>query len=186
MKAGLPLGQYSEALTISSEGADEVSVICSGNVHQQGGPVGNDWRKIYDLSELVEGCRIIIAARYDNENTDSYYAMTASTSGKPTGVLFTSTMAGTDEVLPTSITNEAETYCWTVGKLGNLFTLTNNDGSVLGYTSSTNFSPGGDNIGWSITEGTSIDTGVMVSNYYGFQYHQRQRHQQSRCLEQQP
>ncbi len=168
LKADLPVGSYNEALTITSQGADEVHVDCSGNVFEQGGSVTTDWRKIYNLSELVEGSRVIVAARYDNENTDSYYAMTAVTSGKPEGVLFTSAMSGSDEVLPASITGQADTYCWTLGKIGDLFTFTNNSGSTLGYSSSTNFATGGDNIGWSITEGTSIDTGVMVSNYAGY------------------
>ena len=169
LKAGLPLGQYNnESLVISSEGADEVYVECTGNVHEQGGPVSNDWRKINGLAELAEGSRIIVAARYDNENTNSYYAMTASTSGKPTGVLFTSTMSGSDEVLPASIADEADTYAWTVGRLGDLYTFTNEEGLMLGYSSSTNFATGGDNIGWSVVEGTSIDTGVMVSNYTAF------------------
>ena len=166
LKAGLPLGMYNESLVLSSEGADEVYVSCTGNVHEEGDQ--NGWRKINDLSEIVEGSRIIIAARYDNENTNSYYAMTASTSGKPTGVLFTSEMSGADEVLPATITNEAGTYAWTIGRLGELYTFTNEAGSVLGYSSSTNFATGGDNIGWSIVSGTSIDTGVMVSNYAAF------------------
>ncbi|MCR5014368.1 MAG: chitobiase/beta-hexosaminidase C-terminal domain-containing protein, partial [Bacteroidales bacterium] len=118
LKEGLAIGSYNESLAITSTQADDVYVSCSGNVYDQDGPVGSDWRKIYDLSELVEGARVIVAARYDNENTDSYYAMTAVTSGKPTGVLFTSEMSGSDEVLPASITNEATTYCWTLGKIG--------------------------------------------------------------------
>ena len=168
LKAGLEIGQYDEALVISSANADDVTVACTGNVHEQGGPVGNDWRRISSVSELTEGCRVIIAARYDNDNPDCYYAMTASTSGKPEGVFFTSVISGTEEVLPSSITGSEENFAWTVGLSGGYYTFTNEGGSLLGYSSGTNFATGGDNAIWSVTEGTSIDTGVMVQNYSAF------------------
>ncbi|MBR4390932.1 MAG: chitobiase/beta-hexosaminidase C-terminal domain-containing protein [Bacteroidales bacterium] len=169
LKEGLALGQYNnESISVTSEGADEVVATCSGSVHEQGTPGDNDWRRIHSISELAEGNRIIIAARYDNENTNCYYAMTASTSGKPEGVFFTSTTSGADEVLPSEISGNAETFAWTLGIVGDKYTFTNTGGSVLGYSSSTNFATGGDNIAWSINEGVSIDTGVMVSNYAGF------------------
>ena len=168
MKAGLEIGAHSGAITLTSQNAMEVVVNCSGTVFDQGGPVTNDWRRISDLSEIVEGGQVIIAARYDNENVNSYYAMTASTSGKPEGVLCETFMSGTDEILPASITNDLDTYAWTIGRLGDAYTFTNANGQVLGYSSSTNFATGGENIGWTITEGTSIDTGVMVSNYTAF------------------
>ena len=169
LKAGLGVGQYNnETLTIISNGADDVYTSLSGSVTEQGGPVTNDWRRIHSLSELTEGSRVIVAARYDNDNPDSYYAMTASTSGKPEGVFFMSVMAGADEVLPSSITGNEDTYAWTVGTSGEYFTFTNADGNLLGYSSGTNFATGGENALWTVTEGTSIDTGVMVSNYSAF------------------
>lgn len=169
LKAGLDLGQYNnEMLVVSSDNADDVVVACSGNVHEQGGPVSNDWRRISSVSELTEGCRVIVAARYDNENTDCYYAMTASTSGKPEGVFFTSVLSNGDVVLPSSITDSEDTYAWTVGVAGEYFTFTNAGGNLLGYSSGTNFATGGDNAIWTVNEGTSIDTGVMVSNYSAF------------------
>ena len=169
LKAGLDLGQYNnEMLVITSNNADNVYVSCSGNVHEQSGPVSNDWRRIHSLSDLSDGCRVIITARYDNENTDSYYAMTASTSGKPEGVLFTSVSSAGVEVLPSNITGSEDTYAWTVGRAGDYYTFTNASGNLLGYSSSTNFATGGDNAIWTVSEGTSIDTGVMVSNYSAF------------------
>ena len=168
MKAGLEIGQHSGQITLTSTSASDVVVNCSGIVYDQGGPTTNDWRRISSLSEIVEGGQVIIAARYDNENTNCYYAMTAATSGKPEGVYCETYMSGTDEILPESITNDLDTYAWTIGRLGDAYTFTNASGQALGYTSSTNFATGGDNIGWTITEGTSIDTGVMVANYFAF------------------
>ena len=168
LKSGLQSGNYTnEAITLTSDNASDVSVVCSGTVTGEVGPT-SDWRKISSLDEIAEGNQIIIAARYDNENTNSYYAMTASTSGKPEGVLCTTSMVGDDEVLSEEITNNSDTYAWTIGRIGDDFTFTNASGQVLGYVSSTNFATGGDNIAWSIVAGTSIDTGVMVSNYSAF------------------
>ena len=167
MKSGLAIGAHTGQVNLTSQNAMDVVVNCSGNVHDQGGTT-NDWRRISSLSEIVEGGQLIIAARYDNENVNSYYAMTATTSGKPEGVFCETFLSGNDEVLPATITDEADTYAWTIGRLGDAYTFTNASGQVLGYSSSTNFATGGDNIGWTITEGTSIDTGVMVSNYTAF------------------
>ena len=128
-------------------------------------PVGGDYVRIADISMLGNGSKVIFAARY-NENASEYYAMTAQTSGKPEGVLFTS-VAGTAETLPASITNEESTYYWTVTTDGTNYTFTNADGDMLGYTSSTNFSTGGDNINWTIEWATS-EASAMVPEYSAF------------------
>ena len=168
LKEGLPAGNYSnEHLTLTSDNALDVTVACSGTVTGGGMPTA-DWRKISALDEIAEGDQVIIAARFDNESTNSYYAMTASTSGKPEGVFCTTSMVGSDEVLSPEITNASDTYAWTLGRSGDNYTFTNAAGQVLGYTSSTNFATGGDNIAWTITLATSIDTGVMVANYTAF------------------
>ena len=163
LKAGLELGTYEESLYACSTGADTVYVAVSGSVTEP--PVASDYARLTDLTQLNNGAKVIFAARFD-ENANDYYAMTAQASGKPTGVLFTS-VTETTETLPGLIADADSLYYWTVTIEGDNYTFTNANGDVLGYTSSTNFSPGGDNINWTIAEGTSED-GAMVPNYTGF------------------
>lgn len=173
MKAGLEGGTYNEQIYAVSEGADTLFINVSGTV--TGGtptppepptPGDGNYVRISDLSSLTDGAYVIVAARFD-DNAADYYAMTAATTGKPTGVLFTSATSGTDEVLPASIVDEEETYYWVVGVTDNGYTFTNAAGDLIGYSSSTNFATGGDNIEWAITIQTAED-GAMVPNYTGF------------------
>ena len=167
LKAGLAIGNYdAENIIVGSPESGLINVVCSGTVNEEPAP-GDDWRRISSLSEIMDGSQVIIAARY-NETANSYYVMTAATSGKPDGVLTTTTMSGSDEILPDAIVGEAGTYSWTVSSIGSGFSFTNAAGQMLGYTSSTNFATGGDNIVWNISQASSIDTGVMVPNYTGF------------------
>lgn len=173
MKAGLEGGTYNEQIYAVSEGADTLFINVSGTV--TGGtptppepptPGDGNYVRISDLSSLTDGAYVIVAARFD-DNAADYYAMTAATTGKPTGVLFTSATSGTDEVLPASIVDEEETYYWVVGVTDNGYTFTNAAGDLIGYSSSTNFATGGDNTEWAITIQTAED-GAMVPNYTGF------------------
>lgn len=173
MKAGLEGGTYNEQIYAVSEGADTLFINVSGTV--TGGtptppepptPGDGNYVRISDLNSLTDGTYVIVAARFD-DNAADYYAMTAATTGKPTGVLFTSATSGTDEVLPASIVDEEETYYWVVGVTDNGYTFTNAAGDLIGYTSSTNFATGGDNTEWAITIQTS-EEGAMVPNYTGF------------------
>ena len=172
MKAGLEGGTYNEQLYAVSEGADTLFINVSGTV--TGGttppepptPGDGNYVRISDLSSLADGDYIVFAARFDGNATD-YYAMSNTSSGKPTGVLFTSATSGDDEVLPASIADEEDGYYWVVGVTDNGYTFTNAAGELIGYSSSTNFSTGGDNTEWSIESGTSVET-AMVPNYTGF------------------
>lgn len=173
MKAGLEGGTYNEQIYAVSEGADTLFINVSGTV--TGGtptppepptPGDGNYVRISDLNSLTDGAYVIVAARFD-DNAADYYAMTAATTGKPTGVLFTSATSGTDEVLPASIVYEEETYYWVVGVTNNGYTFTNAAGDLIGYSSSTNFATGGDNTEWAITIQTS-EEGAMVPNYTGF------------------
>ena len=171
MKANLEAGDYNEQLYAVSENADTLFINVSGTV--TGGqptppptPVEGNYVRISDLSQLTEGAYIVVAARFD-ENATDYYAMTAATTGKPTGVLFTSAMSGSDEVLPATIADEEATYYWVVNTTANGFTFTNANGEVMGYTSGTNFATGGDNTEWSIESATSGEA-TMVPNYTGY------------------
>ncbi len=128
--------------------------------------VAGNYVRISDLDQLTDGCKVIIAARYDADHTDGYYAMPGETSGKPTGVAFTSETSGTDEILPATITASEDTYYWTVNVTEDGYTFTNANGQVIGYTSGTNFATGGNNTEWTIELSTS-ESG-LVPNYSGF------------------
>jgi hypothetical protein len=165
MKAGLEVGEYNEEVIGINSEVDDYEVTCSGTVTAQPVP-GDDYVRIHAVSELVAGNRVVFAARFD-ENTTDYYAMSNAASGKPEGVLFTSTTNEGDEILPASILNDEDNFYWTVGVTADGYTFTNAAGDMIGYTSSTNFSPNGDNTAWSIEIGTSEET-AMVPNYTGF------------------
>ena len=176
LKAGLENGNYNEQLYAVTEGADTLFINVSGSV--TGGtptppdpptpptPGDGNYVRISDLSSLTDGAYIVFAARFDGNATD-YYAMSNQSSGKPTGVLFTSATANENEVLPTSIVDEEDSYYWVVGVTNNGYTFTNAAGEMIGYTSSTNFATGGDNTEWTIAIQTS-EGGAMVPNYTGF------------------
>ena len=144
-----------EAVTISATAVEQVA------------PAGGDYVRITSLNQLTDGSIVVIAARYDEEHTNGYYAMSNATSGKPTGVLFTSTTSGDNEILPASIVDNEDNYYWTVNETENGFTLTNAEGFVIGYNSSTNFATGGNNTEWTIASYTASSTS-MVPNYAGF------------------
>jgi len=175
LKANLDGGTYNEQLCVVSQDADTLFVNVTGTV--SGGPQppepptpptpgDGNYVRISDLSNLTEGAYVVFAARFDDNATD-YYAMTASSSGKPTGVLFTSATANEDEVLPASIVDEEDSYYWTVGVTANGYTFTNALGELIGYSSSTNFATGGDNTEWTIALETAGES-AMVPNYNGF------------------
>ncbi|MBQ6306888.1 MAG: chitobiase/beta-hexosaminidase C-terminal domain-containing protein [Bacteroidales bacterium] len=162
---GPAVGQYTGTIEIYASSSDEATVSLSGTVTPQPVP-GDDYVRITDMSQLVDGNRIVFAARFD-ENASDYYAMSNAASGKPEGVLFTSAFNGSDEILPSSILNEEDNFYWTVNVTADGYTFTNANGELIGYSSSTNFSPNGDNTAWSIEIGTSEET-AMVPNYTGF------------------
>ena len=144
-----------ENVTISATAVEQV-------VH-----AGGDYVRITSLNELTDGSIVVIAARYDAEHTNGYYAMSNATSGKPTGVLFTSITSGDNEILPASIVDNEDDYYWVVNETENGFTFTNSEGFMIGYNSSTNFATGGSNTEWSIELSTSEGT-AMVPDYTGF------------------
>ncbi len=173
LKAGLEIGTYEEQLIAVSEGADTLYISVSGTVTGEiptppdpPAPGDGNYVRISELSSLTDGSYVVFAARFDNNATD-YYAMSNSSSGKPTGVLFTSATTESDEVLPASITDDESDYYWVVGVTENGYTFTNAQGELIGWASSTNFATGGDNTEWAVTAATAGD-GAMVPNYSGF------------------
>jgi hypothetical protein len=176
LKAGLEVGTYTERIAIASEDTDTLFVNVSGTVIGETPtppdpptpptPGTGEYVRISDLSQLAAGSYVVFAARFDGNAAD-YYAMSNTSSGKPTGVLFTSTISESYEILPASITDEESNYYWIVGVTANGYTFTNAAGEMIGYTSSTNFTTNGDNTEWSIEFGTAGEA-AMVPNYAGF------------------
>ena len=164
LEAGLYVGQWDGVVTFE-DGGYEVTATVSGTVTEEPIP-GGDWNRIYALSDLHDGDQVILAARYDATVGDGYYAMTAGVSGKPDGVLFTSVNNGGVEQLPAEISGDADTYMWNVTLDGDVITLTNAAGDMLGYSSSTNFA-GNENTDWNIALMTS-EEGALIPNYTGF------------------
>ena len=170
LKAGLEVGTYNEQVVVACEDTDTLLVSVSGIVTEgtptPPTPTDGNYVRINDLSQLITGSQVVFAARFD-ENLTDYYAMSNAASGKPEGVLFTSTTNEGNEILPASILNEEDNFYWTVNVTADSYTFTNANGDMIGYTSSTNFSPNGDNTAWSIEIGTSGES-AMVPNYTGF------------------
>ena len=177
LKANLEAGTYDEQLAFVSQDADTVYVNLSGIV--TGGttpepptpptpptPGDGNYVRISELGQLVDSSYVVFAARFDQNATD-YYAMSNSSSGKPTGVLFTSAISEENEVLPASIVDEESSYYWVVVSTENGYTFTNAAGEMIGYSSSTNFYTGGDNTEWNIEVSTAGDA-AMVPGYTGF------------------
>ena len=160
---GAEVGTYEGVITIEDNATATVSL--SGTVTEQPVP-GGDWIRILSLSDLHDGDQVILASRYDATVGDGYYAMTASVSGKPDGVLFTSVNEEGIEKLPAEISGDADTYLWSVIRTEDIITLVNAAGDSLGYSSSTNFS-GNVNTEWNIVLETSGEN-AMVPNYTGF------------------
>ena len=166
---------YSDAITISEtttvkaiatkEGMND-SEIATATYTITDAPSSSDYVRISDLSQLGNGAQVILAARY-NENVNEYYAMTAQTSGKPVGVLFTSVPSTNGDAIPSTLAEQENSFYWTVTTDGTNYTFTNAAGNVLGYTSGTNFSTGGENTAWAIEFATSAAT-AMVPEYSGF------------------
>ena len=128
--------------------------------------VAGNYVRINSLNQLTDGSKVIIAARYNEENTNGYYAMPGVTSGKPDGVAFTSLISGNDEILPATITSSENTYYWTVNVTENGYTFTNADGQMIGYSSGTNFATN-NNTEWTIALETAGNS-AMVAEYTGF------------------
>ena len=164
LEEGLYVGQWDGVVTFE-DGGFEVTATVSGTVTEEPIP-GGDWNRIYALSDLHDGDQVILASRYDATVGDGYYAMTAGVSGKPDGVLFTSVNNGGVEQLPAEIADDADTYLWTVTLDGDVITLTNAAGDMLGYSSSTNFA-GNENTDWNIALETSSES-ALIPNYTGF------------------
>ena len=128
----------------------------------------DDYRRISDLSEIQNGSSIVFAARHDSLSSTSYYAMTNAAAGKPQGVMFSTTNASDEEILPLEITDNESNFCWIVGVSGGNYTFINSEGDMIGYgNSGTDFVKNGVNSTWTITKAASGD-GTSVPNHNAF------------------
>ena len=169
MKSGLEVGTYSERLAVVSEGVDTLFINVTGVVTGDTPtppPTDGNYIRINNLSQLVAGSQVVFAARFDGNATE-YRAMSNTSSGHPLGVPFSSTTIDGNEILPDTIVDEENNFYWTVGMTANGYTFTNAAGELIGYSSSTSFATGGDNIKWNIELGIAGDE-AMVPNYTGF------------------
>ncbi len=123
--------------------------------------------RVTDLSQLQDGCSIILAARHDVDET-SYYAMPNEASGKPQGVLFTSTIIEGLSSLPSEIVDNESDYVWILNIESGAYTFTNTDGDMIAYGSSgTDFVRNGVNSTWNIETAISGE-GTIAPNHEAF------------------
>ena len=165
MKAGLTVGDYEDDILVASTGANELEITCSGTVVEQPQP-GGDYIHIANASDLTDGDKVILAARY-NENANAYLAIgNTVNSGKLSTTEFTITNG--NGALPSSIVDNEDSYYWTVAVTDGGYTFTNANGQTIGYgNSGTNFVIGGEKTIWSINAGVS-DPASLVPDYQGF------------------
>ena len=170
MKADLEVGTYTDLLTIVSDDADTIYVTVTGSVTGDGPtppPVSGDYIRINSLSQLTNGSRVILTARYDEVQNEYVALFNTLTSGKFNTTEFSSHFENGNEIIPESLVATEDDYYWTVGVTANGYTFTNANGDVVGYNSSTNFNMNGDKTEWTVSAGTS-DPASMVPDYYGF------------------
>lgn len=131
-------------------------------------PTSDPFVRISSLSDLTDGSIVVIAARYDTEHTNGYYAMQNTLSnGKATGDQFNSQTSGSNEILPTTIVNNEDDYYWVVSISSSEYTFTNAYGDKISYNTKTDFNLNGTNDDWTIESDTS-EEGAMVAEYTGF------------------
>lgn len=118
-------------------------------------PVVVNYTRIASLSQLHDGDRLIIASRYDEDNTHFYIA-SSRIANKLNGIAL--------DVENDVIATDVDTVVWTVSIDGDSYTFTNASSASLGYGSSTNFSSSS-NTSWNVAEFTSM---ALVDNYSGF------------------
>lgn len=117
-------------------------------------PVVVNYTRIASLSQLNDGDRLIIASRYD-EDDSHFYIASARIASKLSGIDL--------DVENDVIATDVDTIVWTVSIDGDNYTFTNSTNGILGYNSGTNFSNSSDS--WNIAEFTSM---ALVDNYSGF------------------
>lgn len=118
-------------------------------------PVVVNYTRITSLDQLQDGDKVIIASRYDEDETHYYVAPTRITS-KLNGVAVTA-----DNSI---ISTDVDTIVWTVSIEGDNYRFVNANDANLGYGSQTNFSSS-QNPDWNVAEFTAQG---LVDNCSGY------------------
>ena len=117
-----------------------------------------NYTRITSLSQLQDGDKVIIAARYD-DNADHYYVAPTRIANKLNGVAVTAE----NGIIATDI----DTIVWTVRFANGMYKFANASNDTLGYgTSGTNFTSSS-NKEWSIAEYTT-PSAAFVGAYAGY------------------
>ena len=150
---------------------DAGSVTFTVSVNDSSPIEGSVFVRVNDLKYLVDGAKVVIAARFNTSQTNGYYAMPTTTSGKPEGVIFGSSSLSTEEILPEKILNNISDYCWTMGVTvtnnTKSYTFTNANSQKLGYSGTGTDFTSISNTEWKITRETAGDN-ALVGGYKGF------------------
>ena len=140
-------------------------VIVTATAVEYVAPTPGNYARISSLDQLTNGSKVIIAARHDL-TANSYYAMPGVTSGKPEGVQFISVVSDGEEMIPSVIADDEETYYWTVNVTDDGYSFKNANNQLIGYSSGTDFITGSNTV-WTITLETAEET-AMVAEHTGF------------------
>lgn len=117
-----------------------------------------NYTRITSLSQLQDGDKVIIAARYD-DNADHYYVAPTRIANKLNGVAVTAE----NGIIATDI----DTIVWTVRFANGMYKFANASNDTLGYgTSGTNFTSSS-NKEWTIAEYTT-PSAAFVGAYAGY------------------
>lgn len=120
--------------------------------------VAVNYTRITSLSQLQDGDKVIIAARYD-DNADHYYVAPTRIANKLNGVAVTAE----NGIIATDI----DTIVWTVRFANGMYKFANASNDTLGYgTSGTNFTSSS-NKEWTIAEYTT-PSAAFVGAYAGY------------------
>lgn len=118
--------------------------------------VAVNYTRITSLSQLQDGDKVIIAARYD-DNADHYYvAPTRIANNRFNGVAV--------ETENEIITTDVDTVVWTLKINGNNYRFVNASNDTLGYGDSGTTFVNTSNFDWTIEEYTGSYVGYMITN----------------------
>jgi len=131
------------------------SVVAEATFTKVEPPVVVNYTRITSLDQLQDGDKLIIASRYDEDETH-YYVAPSRITNKLNGVAVT--------VDNNIISTDVDTIVWTVSIEGDNYRFTNAADANLGYGSSTNFSSS-QNPDWNVAEFTAQG---LVDNCSGY------------------
>lgn len=121
--------------------------------------VAVNYTRITSLSQLQDGDKVILAARYDTVATHYYVAPTRIANNRFNGVEVTAE----NEI----ITTEVDSVVWTVKETDGVYKFVNASNDTLGYgTSGTTFTSA-TNKEWTIVEYTNVST-ALIPGYTGY------------------